>query len=156
MSAAAGSLKLQEVGLALAGRPLFAPLTLEVPPGSVATVMGPSGSGKSSLLAFVCGTLDPKFEAGGRVLMNGSEITALPPERRRVGILFQDDLLFPHLSVAENLAFGLPAAVTGRQARRQRIEALRMQCRRTHALEVLAGGDVGLEGVLYGLVCIPF
>ena len=132
MSVPAGSLELRDVGLALAGRPLFAPLTLDVPPGSVTTVMGPSGSGKSSLLAFVCGTLDPKFQAGGRVLMNGSEITALPPERRRVGILFQDDLLFPHLSVAENLAFGLPAAVTGRQARRQRIRA---------ALE-----EAGLEG----------
>ena len=118
-----GDLVLRNVALSLAGQGLIAPLTLTVAPGEVATVMGPSGSGKSSLLAFICGTLDPVFAASGEVLLDGADLTVLPPEGRRVGILFQDDLLFPHLSVAENLAFGLPPEVRGRRARLARAEA---------------------------------
>jgi putative thiamine transport system ATP-binding protein len=84
--------------------------------------MGSSGSGKSSLLAFICGTLDPAFTAEGRVLLDGIDLAPLPPERRRVGILFQDDLLFPHLSVGGNLAFALPAGTSARE-RRERVAA---------------------------------
>ncbi len=116
-------LELQGVGLRLGGRVLVAPLDLVVGAGEIATVMGPSGCGKSSLLAFVCGTLDPAFAPQGRVRLDGEDIGALPPERRRIGILFQDDLLFPHLSVAENLAFGLPARLRDHTARAARIEA---------------------------------
>lgn len=116
------SLMLEGVALTLGGHPLVGPLTLEVPAGRVTTVMGPSGCGKSSLLAFVAGTLDPVFGAAGRVALNGRALNGLPPERRRIGILFQDDLLFPHLSVGENLAFGLPATVRGRRARRAAVE----------------------------------
>lgn len=114
-------LELQGVGLRLGARALVAPLDLIVGAGEIATVMGPSGCGKSSLLAFICGTLDPAFASQGRVLLDGEDMAALPPERRRIGILFQDDLLFPHLSVAENLAFGLPARLRDRAARAARI-----------------------------------
>ena len=106
-----------------AERRIIGPVSLAVPPGEVVTVMGPSGCGKSSLLALICGTLDPALSGSGRVLLNGTDITLRPPEERHIGILFQDDLLFPHLSVAGNLAFGLPPAVRGRRARRARIEA---------------------------------
>jgi putative thiamine transport system ATP-binding protein len=116
-------LRLAGVFIRLAGRELIAPLTMTVAPGEVATLMGPSGSGKSSLLAFICGTLDPAFAAGGSVRLGGVEISLLPPEERRIGILFQDDLLFPHMTVAENLAFGLPPGSGGRRARRAKIEA---------------------------------
>lgn len=110
------------VGLHLEGRRLIGPLDLAVGPGEVATLMGPSGSGKSSLLAHLCGMLPPAFSAEGQVLVDGEDILALPPEKRRIGILFQDDLLFPHLSVGENLAFGLPPSVRGRAERRARID----------------------------------
>lgn len=125
MSAALGTgrLELRGVGLQAGGRVLIEPLDLAVIPGQLATVMGPSGCGKSSLLAYICGTLDPGLQAGGQVVLNGVDVTALPPERRRIGILFQDDLLFPHLSVAENLAFGLPPSLRDRAARRTRIDA---------------------------------
>lgn len=118
----ARTLNLREVGIALADRHLMGPLSLTVAPGAVSTIMGPSGCGKSSLLAFVCGTLDPAFSATGEVLVGRDRVDRLPPEQRRIGILFQDDLLFPHLSVAENLAFGLPASLRGRKARQERVE----------------------------------
>lgn len=116
-------LALRQVEIAHGSRRILGPVNLTVPPGEVVTVMGPSGCGKSSLLAMICGTLDPALTARGRVLLNGEDVTARPPEARRIGILFQDDLLFPHLSVAGNLAFGLPPAVRGRKERRRRIEA---------------------------------
>jgi putative thiamine transport system ATP-binding protein len=102
-----GALRLDRVTVALGGTRLFAPVTCAVRPGEIVTVMGPSGSGKSTLLALVSGFLDPAFTPEGEVVLAGAPILALAPERRRVGILFQDDLLFPHLSVAGNLAFGL-------------------------------------------------
>jgi putative thiamine transport system ATP-binding protein len=119
----ADGLSLEGVFIHLGDRVLIPPLTCTVAPGEVTTVMGPSGCGKSSLLAFICGTLDPAFAAGGRVRLGEVDIAELPPERRRIGILFQDDLLFPHMTVAENLAFGLPAAGAGQRARRARVEA---------------------------------
>jgi putative thiamine transport system ATP-binding protein len=108
-------LVLAGVALTLGGKRLLGPLDLLVRPGECASVMGPSGSGKSSLLAFLCGTLDPAFAAEGTATLDGVALNGMPPEKRRVGILFQDDLLFPHLSVGGNLAFALPRAATNRQ-----------------------------------------
>src|SRR5205085_2139751 len=90
-------------------------------PGECVTVMGPSGSGKSTLLGYIAGTLDPAFTAEGRVAIDGDDVTALVPELRRIGILFQDDLLFPHLSVGENLAFALAPTLRSREKRRAAI-----------------------------------
>lgn len=99
--------------------PLVA-LDRHIAPGQVLTVMGPSGIGKSTLLSVVTGTLPPAFRFTGRVILDGHDITAALPHRRRVGILFQDDLLFPHLSVGANLAFGL-APGGSRAARAERV-----------------------------------
>lgn len=117
-------LVLDGVSLWLGERRLIGPLDLTIAPGGVATLMGPSGSGKSSLLAFICGTLDPAFRARGQVRLGGVDIGELAPERRRLGILFQDDLLFPHLSVGGNLAFGLPPGLSGRDRRARVVAAL--------------------------------
>jgi putative thiamine transport system ATP-binding protein len=110
-------LVLDGVALALGGDRSLGPLDLAVRPGECASVMGPSGSGKSSLLAFLCGTLEPAFAAEGSATLDGVALNGLPPEKRRVGILFQDDLLFPHLSVAGNLAFAIPRGAKDRKAR---------------------------------------
>ena len=114
-------LTLKDVRIARGGTPLLA-LDRHIAPGEVLTVMGPSGIGKSTLLAFVTGTLPPAFTATGRVILDGRDITDLPPHARMVGILFQDDLLFPHLSVGQNLAFGLRPGGT-RAERRAKVEA---------------------------------
>lgn len=110
------SLRIEVEQLALGGAPLIAALTLDVPPGAVHTVMGVSGSGKSSLLAAVCGTLAPAFRFKGSIWLNQKRIDPLPTELRRVGILFQDDLLFAHMTVRENLLFAVPP---GPRARRE-------------------------------------
>jgi putative thiamine transport system ATP-binding protein len=99
-------LELDKVSIALSGKQLLT-VDSSVGPGEVLTIMGPSGSGKSSLLAYIAGFLAPVFEASGGVFVNGDDITTLPAERRRVGLLFQDPLLFPHLSVAGNLRFAI-------------------------------------------------
>jgi putative thiamine transport system ATP-binding protein len=117
-----GSLVLSGVSIGLPGRTLINAMSATVPPGETLTVMGASGSGKSTLLAFVGGFLDAPFSATGELVLNGRRLNALPPHERRVGILFQDDLLFPHLSVAGNLMFGLPASVAGRKQRLQAVE----------------------------------
>jgi putative thiamine transport system ATP-binding protein len=117
-------LRLEALDLSIGGQVLFAGFSLQALPGEVVTVMGPSGCGKSSLLSYLCGTLDPGFRAAGRIWLNGAAIERLPPERRRLGILFQDDMLFPHLSVGENLAFALPREVRPRGERRAKVAAV--------------------------------
>ncbi len=110
----AEGLLVENICISMAGRRLV-DLSAHVGPGSVLTVMGPSGSGKSSLLAFMAGFLDPAFIARGSVLLNGTSIISLPPHERRLGLMFQEDFLFPHLSVAGNLAFGLRKDVQNRK-----------------------------------------
>jgi len=114
-------LELRDVAISRQGTRLFAPLTCRVQPGRPVTIMGPSGAGKSSLLAWLTGVLPPGLAGEGDVLLDGDPVLSLPPHRRRLGILFQDDLLFPHMNVAENLAFGLPPG-PDRATRRRVIE----------------------------------
>lgn len=94
--------------LTLGSEVLLGPLQFAVPGGVVHTVMGPSGSGKSSMLAAICGTLSAALAFDGTVTLDGLRVDALPTARRRVGILFQDDLLFAHMTVRENLLFAVP------------------------------------------------
>ncbi|MBW6389818.1 ATP-binding cassette domain-containing protein [Billgrantia antri] len=109
-------LVLDDVRIILQGNTLLE-LDAEIGPGEVYTVMGPSGSGKSTLLAYLAGFLAPAFQASGRVLLDGHDISRLPAERRGIGLLFQDPLLFPHLSVAGNLRFGMPRAAADKAGR---------------------------------------
>lgn len=100
----------------------MASLSLAVDQGEVVTLTGVSGSGKSTLLNWMIGDLDPSFSATGELWLNDVRCDILPIEARHIGLLFQDDLLFPHLSVGQNLAFALPAKIRDAKARRQRVE----------------------------------
>jgi ABC-type sugar transport system ATPase subunit len=84
-------------------------VSLDLPEGGITVVIGPSGSGKSTLLQLLAGLLQPD---GGQILFDGEDVTGVPTERRDVGVVFQSYALFPHLSVRENIAFGLK---TGRR-----------------------------------------
>ena len=93
---------------------LVSNLRFEVQPGQILTLMGASGSGKSSVLAAIAGTLDSVAEGSqalrfeGSVWLNGVDITHRPTAKRGIGLLFQDALLFAHMTVAENLLFAVP------------------------------------------------
>lgn len=115
-------LRVKGLSLWVAQTPLVQNLSLEVAPGEVLTLMGPSGSGKSTLLGWMVGDASPSVRARGELWLGARRIDTLPTEQRRVGILFQDDLLFAHLSVGQNLAFALPASVGGKAQRRARVE----------------------------------
>ncbi|WP_114961605.1 ATP-binding cassette domain-containing protein [Tritonibacter mobilis] len=126
----AEGLRLRALRIKHGDRPLLE-LDLTVPPATILSVMGPSGVGKSTLLAAITGQMSADFSLEGEILLNGRDLCPLPPQARRVGILFQDHLLFPHLSVGANLAFGLAPRVRGR-------------ARRTRIKDALA--EIGLEG----------
>ena len=115
-------LALEGLRVARDGRALAA-LDATVAPGEALTLMGPSGVGKSTLLAAIIGAVPPGFTVTGRVRVDGRDVTALPVEARRIGIMFQQDALFPHLSVGGNLLFALPRTLRGRAARRARVAA---------------------------------
>jgi putative thiamine transport system ATP-binding protein len=106
----------------IGGAPLFPALNLTIGHGEVACVMGPSGVGKSTLIDAIAGHLAPGFDLTGRATLDGVDLLGLPAEARRVGVVFQDAVLFPHLSVGDNLAFGLAGTVKGRAARRDAVD----------------------------------
>jgi putative thiamine transport system ATP-binding protein len=118
------ALNLRDVAIRFRGTDavLFKNLDLTIAPGTVTTLMGPSGSGKSTLLAFCAGFLDRSaFAASGIVGIGEARIDSLPPERRGLGLLFQDSLLFPHLSVGGNLLYGLPRSAAHSRSERLHI-----------------------------------
>ena len=128
---ATSGLVLDSVCLRLEGAPLIS-IDCQIRPGSILTIMGESGSGKSSLLDFIAGFLKPAFQAEGKLLLNGETLSGRPAQERQIGLMFQSPLLFPHMSVLQNLLFALPASISTRSERKDT------------ALKALE--DVGLAG----------
>jgi ABC-type Fe3+/spermidine/putrescine transport system ATPase subunit len=118
------ALHLDDVTASYGATPVLRGLSLDVPAGSLTALLGPSGCGKTTALKVAAGLLAP---SAGDVRLGGIRITDLPAERRGMGVVFQKPLLFPHLTVAGNVAFGLemrgmPAA----RVREQVAAALRL------------------------------
>lgn len=134
---------------------------LLVTSGEVLTLMGPSGCGKSSLLAALAGVLPASgpIRLAGDVTLGARRLTQLPPQARRIGMLFQDDLLFDHLTVAENLMFGMPASVKGLGARREKAVAALAQVDLTNQADklpgALSGGQKARVSLLRALLAEP-
>ena len=106
-------LNLEGVAFAYPGTARNYRFTMEAPAGEITAVRGQSGAGKSTLLDLIAGFLAPD---SGAIHVGDADITALPPERRPVSILFQSETLFEHLSAARNVALGLPHADPARIA----------------------------------------
>ncbi len=152
-------LEIRNLKVSRDGQVLIGGLDLSVAPGEVFTLMGASGSGKSTLLNWIIGALDPVFEVRGELWLNGVRRDRLPIEARRIGILFQDDLLFPHLSVGQNLAFALPASASGKAARRALVERALADVGLAGFFErdpaTLSGGQKARVSVLRALLAEP-
>jgi spermidine/putrescine ABC transporter ATP-binding subunit len=96
-------------------------LDLEIQEGELLTLLGPSGCGKTTTLRLVAGFVEP---TAGRILMDGEDVTGLPPQKRAIGMVFQDYALFPHLTIEENVGFGLRERGVRRPAIRRRVAEL--------------------------------
>ncbi|AMO58383.1 hypothetical protein GZ77_19320 [Endozoicomonas montiporae] len=151
------SLELKQVAIGLAHRPLFEPVSLTVAAGKVFSLMGPSGCGKSTLLSFVAGTLGEQFDARGDILLDGQPLQGVPVEKRRVGILFQDPLLFPHMTVLENMMFAAPAgAQAGKKQKAQAaLESIGLQQCAGYYPRQLSGGQAARVSLLRTLAAEP-
>ncbi|WP_201614169.1 ATP-binding cassette domain-containing protein [Psychrobacter sp. JCM 18902] len=121
------SLQIKNLQLYRQGELLLS-LDEQITGGEILTVMGPSGSGKSSLLNWLTGILPNGFTATGEVWLNDKNVSHLPTHLRHIGVLYQDALLFSHLSVAGNIAFAMPqdnknsAEKLNKKQRREKIE----------------------------------
>lgn len=151
-------LQLTQVTIKKAQQVLIDNLNLTIQNGELVTLMGASGSGKSTLLNWVLGALPDAFQAQGHLSLNGQVLNQVPIEQRRIGIIFQDDHLFPHWSVGQNLAFALPKTYQGR-ARRQHIEQVLEQVGLQGFYErdpfTLSGGQRSRVSVLRAILAEP-
>ncbi len=151
------SLVLENISAYFGDKRIFEKLSLTIEPGEIITVMGASGSGKTTLLSAVAGDMPNLLYSVGKVILNGRDVSIMRPELRRIGRLFQDDLLFPHLTVGENLLFGVER---GPKAERmammktalQRLELEGFEDRPPHTL---SGGQRSRVALMRALLAKP-
>ena len=114
-------LETQGLSLGYDGAVFATGIDLVVQPAEIVAILGPSGSGKSTLLGAIAGVVPAM---GGRIIVDGIDVTEMPIHRRGIGLIFQDALLFPHLSVADNVAYGLRRHGMAKEAARGRAAEL--------------------------------
>jgi len=135
-------LRIEGVTVEFDGKIALDGVTLDVADGEVVTVLGPSGSGKSTLLRVVAGLQRPDR---GRVLLDGDDITEVPPHRRGIGLVFQDHALFDHRDVQGNVAFGLRMRGDSRSQIEQRaselLEVVGLTGYERRSVATLSGGE---------------
>jgi iron(III) transport system ATP-binding protein len=131
-------------------------IDLEIASGELFFVLGPSGCGKTTLLRCLAGFARPDE---GRILFGGDDVTGLPPHRRRTGMMFQSYALWPHMTVAENVAFGLEErkVARGEIARRvaETLESVRMGAFGDRRPDELSGGQQQRVALARALVVRP-
>jgi len=115
------SLVIDNISFSYGDRNILRSFTLQVPKGSTTAVVGPSGSGKSTLLRIIAGLLTPTT---GTIILNSQDISHVPTHLRSVGMVFQDNQLFPHLNVYDNVAFGLRMAKVDKRVIAERCQGL--------------------------------
>jgi spermidine/putrescine transport system ATP-binding protein len=156
VSAAEPRVRLEGISHRFGSETVLRDVSLDIAPHELLTLLGPSGCGKTTLLRIVAGFERP---SEGRVLIDGEDVTGLPPNRRPTNLVFQRPTLFPHLDVFSNVAFGLQVAGVGRAQQRERVaEALALmrlegyEKRRSHEL---SGGQMQRIALARALVNRP-
>lgn len=136
--------------------PALTGVTLDVLPGTCTAILGPSGSGKSTLLRVIAGLEDP---SGGRVFVNGKDVTGVLPEQRGIGMVFQRPLLFPYLSVIDNVAFAARAAGLSRRGARAHalpyLDMVRLGGFGLRSVQSLSGGQEQRIAIARALAAQP-
>ena len=149
-------LELKNICKRYGARVLANGVSLRVAPGEIVALLGASGSGKSSLLKIIAGLEKPD---AGSVWMNGVDITQLPPEQRGFALMFQDFALFPHLSVLDNVAFGLVEQRVPRALARERALAILalfgLVDHARHKIWTLSGGEQQRVALARALITAP-
>ena len=150
------SLSIFDVAIAFGDRRVLQGETLHVPTASILAVVGASGSGKTTLLRVVAGLERPDH---GRIEIDGDDVTDWPTHRRRVGLVFQDNQLFPHLNVADNVAFGLRTAGWARHDVEHRVaellDAVGLADRGDQSIDTLSGGEAKRVALARTLAPMP-
>lgn len=148
-----------EIVVAFGDRVVLDRVTLHADRGEVVALQGPSGSGKSTLLRVIAGLLQPD---AGTVHLDGRDITTTPVHRRSIGLVFQDDQLFPHRDVAGNVEFGLRMSNHGRAHRVERsrrvrevLELVGLQGFESRSVTSLSGGEAKRVALARSLAPAP-
>jgi len=132
------------------------PIDLKIPSGEFLTLLGPSGSGKTTLLNICAGYLEP---SAGRLVVGGRDVTALPPRLRNMGMVFQNYALFPHMSVAENVAYGLMVRKLPKDEIARRVSEVlqmtRLEAYGERAIRELSGGQQQRVALARAMVIQP-
>ena len=136
------SLTITNVSFSYGDRSILTGVSFEVPTGTTTAVVAPSGSGKSTLLRVIAGLLTPST---GSVILDGKELSQVPTHLRSIGVVFQDNQLFPHLNVYDNVIFGLRMAKTDKTIADRRCHELLELVGLNHAakqsVSTLSGGE---------------
>jgi len=131
-------------------------IDLDISPGEYFVILGPTGAGKTVLLETIAGLHQPQR---GRIRLDGEDVTGVPPERRGIGFVYQDYMLFPHLSVARNIAFGLKLKGLSHRAVEERVAAFGQLLGIDHLLHrsprTLSGGEQQRAALARALVVEP-
>ena len=151
-----GVLELKELWITYGGEPVVADLNLTVADGELFALLGPSGAGKTTILKTIAGLMPPQ---SGEVRLDGRDVTARPPEKRNVVMVFQKPLLFPFLNVAQNIAFGLRMQnIAGREQQRRIdriLELTQLEGLAGRAVDALSGGQQQRVSLARALVLDP-
>ncbi|MEI7506322.1 MAG: ABC transporter ATP-binding protein [Actinomycetes bacterium] len=136
------SLIIDNISFSYGDRPILSGLSLEVPTGTTTAVVAPSGSGKSTLLRIIAGLLTPST---GSIILDGQDLSHVPTHLRSVGMVFQDNQLFPHLNVYDNVMFGLRMAKTEKTIAAKRchdlLELVGLSQAAKQSVATLSGGE---------------
>jgi ABC-type Fe3+/spermidine/putrescine transport system ATPase subunit len=153
---AAGTLSLRNLTRRFGDQAAVDDLSLDIAAGELLALIGASGSGKTTTLRMVAGYEIPD---AGRITLDGQDITVLPPQRRNFGMVFQHYALFPHMSVGENVAFGLEARGVGKKERRARasqaLANVGLENAIDRAVQSLSGGEQQRVALARALVIEP-